>query len=144
MRGVKFTAQEVTHWGARTITDMHRGYNAYLIEGGGKRVLYGGDSAYQNFFESIPSNPPLDPPLDLAIVGIAAYDPYLRAHANPEQAWEMAADHARGRHVMAMHHSTFRLSHEPMHEPMERFLVAAGDQSSRVVVREIGDVWYER
>ena len=134
---VQITAQQVTHWGARTITDMHRGYNGYLIDGGGKRVLYGGDSAYQDYFKSITT------PVDLAIIGIGAYDPYLRAHANPEQAWEMAADFARARHILPIHHSTFRLSYEPLSEPIERLLKAAGDQASRVVVRHVGGAWHE-
>ena len=46
-------------------------------------MLYGGDSAYQDFFKLIGA----DGPVDLAIVGIGAYDPYIRVHANPEQAW---------------------------------------------------------
>jgi hypothetical protein len=42
-----------------------------------------------------------------------------------------------------MHHSTFRLSHEPMDEPIRRMLAAAGADSARVVVREIGDMWWK-
>jgi len=40
-----------------------------------------------------------------------------------------------------MHHSTFRLSYEPTHEPIERMLAAAGRDDARVVVREIGQQW---
>jgi len=35
-----------------------------------------------------------------------------------------------------MHHNTFRLSHEPMHEPIERFL-AAGN-ADRIALKQIG------
>jgi L-ascorbate metabolism protein UlaG (beta-lactamase superfamily) len=132
---LKVTAQEVRHWGARTFYDKHRGYNGYLLEAGGVRVLYGGDSAYQDFFRQVAN-------VDLAILGIGAYDPYIQAHATPEQAWEMAG-HAGAAAVMPMHHSTFRLSHEPMDEPIRRMLAAAGADSARVVVREIGDMWWK-
>ena len=139
VRDLTITAHQVSHWGARTFYDTQRGYNAYLLEGAGKRVLYGADTAYQEYFKPIGEAGPVD----LAIMGIGAYNPYLRAHANPEQAWEMAVEFAKARHVMPKHHSTFRLSHEPLTEPMQRLLKAAGDQASKVVVHQVGDVWYE-
>jgi L-ascorbate metabolism protein UlaG (beta-lactamase superfamily) len=126
-------AQEVRHWGARTFFDQHRGYNAYFLEAAGKRILYGADTAYHELFKGMPK-------ADLAIMGIGAYDPYIQAHANPEQAWEMAG-HLRADAVMPMHHSTFRLSHEPLEEPIGRILEAAGSGRERVVVQRIGGVW---
>jgi L-ascorbate metabolism protein UlaG (beta-lactamase superfamily) len=133
--GLRLTAREVAHWGARTFYDMHRGFNAYLIESPRRRVLYGGDTAYFDGFRDIG-------PVDLAIVGIGAYDPYVAAHATPEQAWEMA-NHVRAARVLPMHHSTFRLGHEPDNEPIERLLTAAGGDAARVCVREVGGMWGE-
>ncbi len=133
LNGLAITAREVQHWGARTFLDKHRGYNAYFLESSGSRVIYGGDTAYQEFFKDIAG-------VDLAIMGIGAYDPYIHAHATPEQAWTMA-NHARADFVLPMHHSTFRLSHEPMHEPLERILTAAGNDSSRIAIREPGGSW---
>src|SRR5207302_7619281 len=130
---VKVTAQKVNHWGARTFYDRHRGFNAYLLETPKRRVLYGGDTAYHEGFKALPK-------VDLAIFGIGAYDPYIAAHATPEQAWKMA-DHVRADFLLPMHHSTFRLSHEPMDEPIQRMLAAAGRDEERVVVRQIGAQW---
>jgi L-ascorbate metabolism protein UlaG (beta-lactamase superfamily) len=127
------TARKVNHWGARTFFDRHRGFNAYLIESERRRVLYGGDTAYHEDFKDIGH-------VDLAILGIGAYDPYIHAHATPEQAWEMA-EHVRADVVLPVHHSTFRLSHEPMAEPMERILAAAGAAADRIAIRQIGDTW---
>ena len=127
------TACKVAHWGARTFYDRHRGFNGYLIEGAGRRVLYGGDTAYHEGFRGLPK-------VDLGILGIGAYDPYVAAHATPEQAWRMA-DHVRADFILPMHHSTFRLSHEPAGEPIARMLAAAGRDEARVVVREIGQQW---
>ena len=131
--GVSITAQKVVHWGARTFFDHHRGFNAYVIESSRRRVLYSGDTAYHELFKGIGK-------VDLAIMGIGAYDPYIQAHATPEQAWAMA-NHVRAEHVLPMHHSTFRLSHEPMHEPIERIVMAAGKEVERIAAREIGGTW---
>jgi L-ascorbate metabolism protein UlaG (beta-lactamase superfamily) len=133
---LKITGQRVAHWGARTFIDKHRGYNAYVIESGRRRVLYGGDTAYQDEFRGIGA----DGGVDLAILGIGAYDPFIKAHANPEQVWEMA-DHARARRILPMHHSTFRLSHEPMNEPLHRLMDAAGRDTDRIVIKQIGGSW---
>ena len=127
------TAQPVRHWGARTFTDTHRGYCAYTLDAAGHRILYGADTAYHDGWRGLG-------PVDLAIVGIGAYDPYIAAHANPEQALEMA-DQVEARHVFPIHHSTFKLSHEPKHEPIQRLLKAAGENANRIVGRDVGDQW---
>jgi L-ascorbate metabolism protein UlaG (beta-lactamase superfamily) len=127
------TARQVQHWGARTFYDQHRGFNAYLLESGKRRVLYGGDTAYHEHFRDLGT-------VDLAILGIGAYDPYIAAHATPEQAWRMA-DHCSAEHVLPMHHSTFKLSHEPTAEPIERLISAAGRLVDRVVATQIGTSW---
>lgn len=130
---LKISARQVRHWGARTFYDQHRGFNAYLIESSRHRVLYGGDTAYHEGFKDVDA-------VDLAIFGIGAYDPYIAAHATPEQAW-MMADHCRAKRILPMHHSTFRLSYEPTTEPIERMLAAAGADVDRIVAREVGEQW---
>jgi L-ascorbate metabolism protein UlaG (beta-lactamase superfamily) len=78
--------------------------------------------------------------IDLAILPIGAYDPWITNHASPEQAWAMFQ--ALGaEYVLPVHHSTFRLSREPVDEPIERFLAAAGQARWRVVGTEIGATW---
>ena len=131
--GVRITALQSVHWGARTFHDRHRGFNSYLIEAGDRRVLYGGDTAYHEELKKVGK-------VDLAILGIGAYDPYVAAHATPEQAWGMAGD-CQADYLLPMHHGTFRLSHEPMDEPIQRMLAAAGRDSKRVVIREVGELW---
>lgn len=125
-------ARQVRHWGARTFSDSHRGFNAYLIEAGGRRILYGGDTAYHDGFRDLSH-------VDLAVLGIGAYDPYIQAHATPEQALEMA-DHCGAERILPMHHSTFRLSYEPVNEPLERLMNATRDPQ-RIVASEIGNLW---
>lgn len=126
------------HWGARTAVDHHRACNAYVIESRSHRVLFGGDTAHTDAFKSVG-------PCDLAILGIGAYEPWTEAHATPEEAWNMFQDvrSGFGNGLLApMHHSTFRLGDEPVGEPMNRLLTAAGEHDAGVVVcRDIGGVW---
>jgi L-ascorbate metabolism protein UlaG (beta-lactamase superfamily) len=129
-------AHEVRHWGARVFIDQHRGYNAYFIEADGRTVLYAADTAYGNHFHGAGR-------VDLGIFNISAYNPFIQAHATPEQVWQMAGD-LPVEHLLAAHHSTFNLSHEPMEEPMRRLVAAAGSQARRIVVREVGGVWKMR
>jgi L-ascorbate metabolism protein UlaG (beta-lactamase superfamily) len=44
-------------------------------------------------------------------------------------------------YLLPIHWGTFRLGREPMDEPMSRLLAAAGSESDRVVLREIGGTW---
>ncbi len=130
---VKVRAFEVRHWGARTRTDVHRGYNGYLIEAGRYRIVFGGDTAYTDSFRQIRSARPVD----LAIMPIGAYDPWIHAHCNPEQALAMA-NHTGAEFVLPVHHQTFKLSNEPNLEPIERLLIASRAAEERIPVREIG------
>ncbi|MEP6586021.1 MAG: MBL fold metallo-hydrolase, partial [Candidatus Udaeobacter sp.] len=43
----------VKHWGARTQTDTHRGYNGYLIERRGRRIIFAGDTAMTESFAAL-------------------------------------------------------------------------------------------
>jgi L-ascorbate metabolism protein UlaG (beta-lactamase superfamily) len=130
-------AFEVKHWGARTRTYVHRGYNVYLIEAGRHRIVFGGDTAYTDLFRKVRSSKPVD----LAIMPIGAYDPWIHAHCTPEQALTMA-NHAGAEFVLPVHHQTFKLSNEPYGEPMERLLLASGSAEKRIAVQEIGDEFY--
>jgi L-ascorbate metabolism protein UlaG (beta-lactamase superfamily) len=124
-------AFEVNHWGARMRNDTQRSYNGYTIEAGRYRVVFGGDTAYTDLFKKVRTSKAVD----LAIMPIAAYNPWIRAHCTPEQAVRMADD-VGADFILPVHHRTFALSSEPVAEPMERLLAAAGED--RICLREIG------
>jgi len=126
-------AFEVKHWGARMRNDTQRGYNGYVIEAGRYRVLFGGDTAHIDTFRPLRGLGRID----LAIMPIGAYDPWIRAHCNPEQALQMAND-AGAERVLPVHHLTFELSQEPVREPIERLVAAAGADTDRICLQEIG------
>jgi L-ascorbate metabolism protein UlaG (beta-lactamase superfamily) len=78
--------------------------------------------------------------VDLAIMSIGCYNPWIRTHCNPEQAVQMAND-TGAQFIMPVHHQTFRLSFEPFREPIERFQAALRDQPERIALREIGETF---
>jgi L-ascorbate metabolism protein UlaG (beta-lactamase superfamily) len=131
---VSVRAFEVNHWGARMRSDTFRGYNGYVIETPRYRVLFGGDTALTSTFRSVRS----PRRLDLAIMPIGAYDPWIRAHCTPEQALQMADD-AGAERILPVHHQTFQLSNEPAYEPIERLRASLAGAPERLVLQEIGE-----
>ncbi len=135
--GARVESIEVAHWGARKLTDKHRGYGGFLVEKRGRALVFGGDTAYTQAFARLRRR---GVRVDLAILPVGAYDPYIYAHANPEQSWAMRREMG-AEYILPMHHSTFRLSREPADEPLRRTLAAAGDERWRVALTEIGETW---
>jgi L-ascorbate metabolism protein UlaG (beta-lactamase superfamily) len=133
---IAIRAFQVKHWGARTQRDTHRGYNGYLIERNGRRVLFAGDTALTDTFAELRKYGPID----LAIMSIAAYNPWIRNHCTPEEAIEMA-NAAGAQFIMPVHHQTFRLSFEPLREPIERFQAALSNSPERIALREVGETF---
>jgi L-ascorbate metabolism protein UlaG (beta-lactamase superfamily) len=133
---IAISAFQVKHWGARKQRDTHRGYNGYLLERNGRRILFAGDTALTNSFADLRKHGPID----LAIMSIGAYNPWIRSHCTPEQAIEMA-NAAGGQVIIPVHHQTFRLSFEPLREPIERFEAALKEAPERIALREIGETF---
>ena len=136
VNGARIEAIEVNHWGARKLTDRHRGYGGFLIEKNNRALVFGGDTAYTKAFAALRGRTPVA----LAILPIGAYDPYIYVHASPEQSWTMRREMG-AEYILPVHHSTFRLSREPVDEPVKRLRLAAGDEAWRIAATEIGQAW---
>ena len=133
---IAITAFPVKHWGARKQHDTYRGYNGYLLEGGGRRIIFAGDTAMTENFANLRQYGAID----IAIMSIGAYDPWIQSHCTPEQAVEMA-DAAGARFIVPVHHQTFRLGFEPFREPIQRFEAALSKTRERIALREIGQTF---
>jgi L-ascorbate metabolism protein UlaG (beta-lactamase superfamily) len=114
----------------------YRGYNGYLLKRKGRRIIFTGDTAMTDSFAEIRRWGALD----VAIMPIGAYNPWIQSHCTPEQAVEMA-NAAGARFIIPVHHQTFRLSFEPFREPIERFEAALGKTPERIALREIGETF---
>ena len=130
------TAFPVKHWGARMQRDTHRGYNGYLIERNGRRIVFAGDTAMTENFTDLRRHGAID----VAIMSIGAYNPWIQSHCTPEQAVRMA-NAAGARFIVPVHHQTFRLGFEPFREPIERFEAALSKTPERIALREIGETF---
>ena len=104
------------HWGARILKDSHRGYGGFVLKAGKHSVYHAGDTAYFPGFREIGRR--LSP--DVALLPIGAYNPsqYRNVHANPADAMQAFRD-LKSRWMVPMHYGTFRLSHEPVDEPLQ-------------------------
>jgi len=133
---IDIAAFPVKHWGARTQRDTHRGYNGYLIERSGHRIIFAGDTAMTENFAALRRHGAID----VAIMSIGAYNPWIQSHCTPEQAVQMA-NAADAHFIVPVHHQTFRLSFEPFCEPIERFEAALNKTPERIALREIGETF---
>src|SRR5262249_5743871 len=126
----------VKHWGARTQRDTHRGYNGYLIERSGRRIIFAGDTAMTESFAALRRHGAID----IAIMSLGAYNPWTHSPWTPEQAVQMATA-AGAPFIVPAHHKTCRLSFEPFREPIERFEAALSKTPDRIALREIGQTF---
>ncbi|HWQ93335.1 MAG TPA: MBL fold metallo-hydrolase [Clostridia bacterium] len=131
---IEVKAFEVKHWGARWRYDRFRGYNGYVLEREGKRLIFGGDTAETDSFRSLRSKGPFE----LAIMPIGAYHPWVCSHCTPEQAVEMA-NGAGARYFLPIHHKTFPLGREGTVEPMQRLQECI--ESERIGWHHIGQTF---
>jgi L-ascorbate metabolism protein UlaG (beta-lactamase superfamily) len=136
-RALTVTHVPSRHWGARIIKDSHRGYGGYVLRDNKHSIYHAGDTAYFSGFREIGQR--LAP--ELALLPIGAYNPpsFRNVHTNPADATRAFLD-LKARWMVPMHYGTFKLSHEPMDEPLqllEQEAKAAGIED-RVFVMEEG------
>jgi L-ascorbate metabolism protein UlaG (beta-lactamase superfamily) len=131
---LRVEAFEVKHWGQRWPSEQPRGYNGYILRREGKALIFGGDTAFTPVFASLKSRGPFE----AAIMPIGAYRPWIRNHCTPEEALDMA-NAAGARYLVPMHHQTFKLSDEPMNEPIERLQAALEHEPERLALRQVGE-----
>jgi L-ascorbate metabolism protein UlaG (beta-lactamase superfamily) len=130
---VRVRAIEVKHWGARLQRDTYRGYTGFIVEREGRKLLIGGDTAATDAFRDHRRYGPFD----AAVMPIGAYNPWIRNHCTPEQAIAMA-DAAGARLFVPVHHQCFKLSSEPVDEPIQRAQIALAAEHGRLAIHEIG------
>ncbi len=119
------TAVPAVHWSKRGFGDECRSlWAGYLFDSPDARLYYAADTAYGPVFEEIGGRLG---PVDIALVGIGAYEPRAvmkASHATPEEAVRIARE-VGAREVFGMHWGAVVLSDEDPFEPPRRFEAAA-------------------
>ena len=112
------------HWGVRwPPLGRAYGYNSYVLERDGTRMLLACDSAFTPLFEALASKP-----LDIAAFSIGAYNPWIRACTRIPSRSGRCSSKAERATLVPIHWGTFRLSKEPMDEPIRRLLASGGSR----------------
>lgn len=145
LSGVKFKALEVKHFGWRFPWEWDRSkgymkegrsYNAVLLEKNGKKILFGGDTAYQELFKSLNEEK-----INVAIMPIGAYVPWRRNHCNPEEALVMASNHIKAEYFIPIHTKTFKQGTEPIEEPINWLLNSVKNYNIKLGLDDIGQTF---
>jgi L-ascorbate metabolism protein UlaG (beta-lactamase superfamily) len=120
--GVTITHVPARHWGARMLRDTQRGYGGFVLRAQGQSIYHAGDTAYFDGFREIGER--LHP--EVALLPIGAYHPasFRSVHTSPEDAVQAFVD-LGARWMVPMHYGSFRLSYEPMDEPLQRLKLEA-------------------
>jgi L-ascorbate metabolism protein UlaG (beta-lactamase superfamily) len=121
VEGLRITLVPAQHWSARTPFDINASlWGGFVFRAAEGTAYHSGDTAHEpEVFRQIADRCGR---IDWAMLPIGAYDPawFLRTqHMGPEDAGRAFVT-LRARHFVAMHHGTFRLTDEPMDEPLRR------------------------
>jgi len=143
--GVSFEGLKVKHFGWRFPWEWDRSkgymidgrsYNAVLLKKNGKKILFGGDTAYQELFKSLKNEK-----IDVAIMPIGAYVPWRKNHANPEEALIMASNHLNAKYFIPIHTKTFKQGTEPIEEPLNWLLDSVKNYNIKLGMDDIGQTF---
>jgi L-ascorbate metabolism protein UlaG (beta-lactamase superfamily) len=143
--GIKIKALEVKHFGWRYPWERDRSkgfmmngrsFNAYLLERNGKKILFGGDTAFHNKFASLK-----DEKIDIAVMPIGAYRPWRISHCNPEEALIMASEHVQADYFIPIHCQTFKQGTEPIDEPLQWLNDSEVNYKIKMGLRNIGETF---
>ena len=117
---VQLTLVPQQHWSMRTPFDRDQAlWGGWVIRGREGAAYHAGDTAYFEHFGDISARAGA---IDWAMIPIGAYDPpwFMKPqHINPEEAGRAFVD-LGARNLVPMHWGTFKLTDEPLGEPVER------------------------
>lgn len=139
---INFKALEVKHFGWRYPWEKDRSkgfmkngrsYNSYVIEKNGKRILFGGDTAFSTKFKEADLQD-----IETAIMPVGAYNPWKFNHCNPEEALVMASEHIKAKYFVPIHCNTFKQGMEPIDEPLKWVAEAYSKYNIKLGVENIG------
>jgi L-ascorbate metabolism protein UlaG (beta-lactamase superfamily) len=142
LHGVKFKALRVKHFGWRFPWEKDRSkgymkdgrsYNATILEKNGRKILFAGDTAYQEYFKSIQNEN-----IEIAIMPIGAYQPWKWNHCNPEEALIMASEHIKAKFFIPVHTKTFKQGTEPIDEPLNWLKNSVSNYKTQLGLDDIG------
>jgi len=109
-----------------------RSYNGYILERNGKKILFGGDTAYTEKFKRHRNKN-----VDVVIMPIGGYIPLHHRHCNPEEALVMASEQLGAKYFIPIHCNTFD-GDEGFHTPIDWMNKSVEKYDIKIGISEIG------
>ncbi len=136
--GVQLTAAPAQHFSGRGLWDRNRTlWASWVLQAGGQRIFYSGDSGYFGGFRQIGER---FGGFDLALIENGAYDDYWPSvHMTPEQSIRAFED-VRAKVLFSVHNSTFDLAFHTWQDPLERLATLAQQRGIVLATPVIGEV----
>ncbi|MBC7464863.1 MAG: MBL fold metallo-hydrolase [Bdellovibrio sp.] len=117
-QGAVITLVPMQHWSARGVFDRFEAlWGGYLIESSGLKIIFAGDTGYNNQFKEIQQKVGS---IDISILPIGAYEPrwFMKGqHMNPFEAVQAHRD-LQSKLSIGTHFGTFQLTDEGIDDPI--------------------------
>jgi L-ascorbate metabolism protein UlaG (beta-lactamase superfamily) len=138
---LKITLVPAKHWSRRGIFDKNTVlWGGYIIEYQNICIYFSGDTTIGEHFKEIGHKYAID----IAILPIGAYAPEFIMkynHTNPQEAYE-AYLALNAKVMIPMHYGTFKLSDEPMDEPLTWIKKIKEENTSNIQCTQPGEVLF--
>ncbi len=135
--GVRLTCTPSQHFSGRGL--KHRNetlWSSWVIEAGGLKIFYSGDTGYSGGFAEIGQR---YGPFDAAFIECGAYDVnWPTVHMQPEETLRTFSD-VRGRTLIPVHNGTFCLARHAWYEPLERISALASAANVSISTPQMGE-----
>jgi len=137
--GLSITLTPARHWGRRGLFDKNRVlWGGFILQYKEHTLYFAGDSAAGDHFEAIGERFNID----LALMPIGAYKPEFIMkynHLNPQEAYD-AFEALGAKQMVPLHYGTFKLTDEPLDEPLAWMEKIAALHSGKVLFLKPGEV----
>jgi len=129
------------HWGRRGLFDTNKAlWGGYVISSKKHTIYFAGDTAYDEHFKTIGKKYNIDYAL-LPIGGYAPIKIMRENHLNPKEAYEAFKD-LNAKVMIPMHYGTFKLSDEPINEPIKWLELLIKKSENKIYKMKVGEVTF--
>jgi L-ascorbate metabolism protein UlaG (beta-lactamase superfamily) len=134
---LKLTATPAQHFSGRTLWDSNKTlWASWVIESGGLKVFFSGDTGYFKGFREIGER---FGPFDLTLMETGAYDPqWPDIHMQPKDTLQAHID-LRGKVMLPIHNGTFDLAMHSWDDPFEQITALAAARGQTLATPQIGE-----
>ena len=140
--GLNFHSVPLQHFSERTPFDRNETlWSGWVIESKSGKILFAGDTGYSPVFKEIGER---FGPFQISLIPIGAYRPrwFMGAvHVDPPEAIKILEE-SRSERAIAGHWGTFKLSDEPLGEPLvylRKALMESGIDEGRFMIMKFGE-----